>query len=311
MKKIISIILAVVLGCSMLGVTALAENLKGDVNGDGNVTAVDARLILQVVVGSIVAEDKTLYDVDGNGEITAVDARIVLQIVAGLIEQPDVEDKPFDTKEEQLAYFVTSFNGVKTNAVTATNGNTKLYNYNDYVYIHPLVEAAYDMSAEEGAPSMREQLTAEFSDELIPVNATYEGSEAIASAFPPIGGTCNLTTNDISSISFTESEEYYLVEMTVKGKFNPARNESVGNVATIVTKQDFEAEMSPEDLEMMNIDCDYKDAVVKAKIEKTTGNMVEYSVDYPMIMIMNMPGIGVEEAVKIGMGFYEDWVIEY
>ena len=67
--------------------------------------------------------------------------------------------------------------------------------------------------------------------------------------------------------------------------------------------------MSPEDLEKMSIDCDYKEAVAKAKIEKSTGNMVEYSVDYPMIMIMNVTGLG--EAVKIGMGFYEEWSITY
>ncbi len=313
MKKVISIILAVVLAVSMLGVTAFADGLRGDVDGNGSITAVDARLILQAVVGLNVVEDKTSYDIDGNGSITAVDARIVLQIVAGLIEQPDMgqpdtEDKPLDTKQEQLDYFVKSFNSVKANAATATHKYNKVYNYNNYVYIHPVLEGMYNMTLEPGAPSMKEELTAEFSDDLIVVNKTYTGEE-IATAFPPITNACNLTMNDISNISFQESSEYYLVEVTVKGKRNPKRNESVGNVATIVIKEDFEAEMSPEDLEKMSTDCDYKDAVAKAKIEKSTGNMVEYSVDYPMIMIMNMTGLG--EVVKIGMGFYEEWSITY
>lgn len=310
MKKIISTILAVVLACSMIGITAYADTVSGDANGDGNITAIDARIILQVVAGLKTVEDTTLYDVNADGTVTAVDARIVLQIVAGLMEHPDVEDKPLDTKEEQLAYFVKSFNGVKENASSATLVGNKVYNYDDYVYIHPLVEAAYEMTAEEGAPPLKETMVQEFSDELNVLNEVYEG-ENIASAFPPIGGTCNLTMEDVSNITFTESGEYYLVEITVKGKYNPTRYESVGNVATIVIKEDFEAQMSPEDLEMMNIDCDYKDAVVKAKIEKATGNMVEYSVDYPMIMIMNMPGIGIEKAVEIGMGFYEEWTIAY
>lgn len=309
MKKIISVVLALAMACSMMSLTAFADSLKGDVNGDDNVSAVDARIILQYVAGLITPENTDSYDVNGDSKITAVDARIVLQIVAGLIEQPDIQDKPLDTKEEQVAYFITSFNDVKTNAVTATNGNTKVYNYDDYIYIHPVLEAMYEISAEEGAPSMRDELTAEFSDELNPVNVTYEGSEAIASAFPPIGGTCNLTMNDVSDISFTSSGDYYLVELKVKGKRNPERYESVGNVATIVTKEDMESGMSPEDLEIMRIDCDYKEAVVKAKIEKSTGNMVEYSVDYPMIMIMNIDTFG--EAVKVGMGFYEDWTITY
>ncbi len=321
MKKIVSIILAVVFVCSTFAVIALAEGLKGDVNKDGNISALDAREILQVVAGLKTTEDIALYDVNSDGAISALDARDILQYVVGLkdlpgteekpSEKPDEkpEDKPLDTKAEQLAYFITSFNGVKTNAVTATNGNTKVYNYDNYVYINPVIEGMYNMTLEPGAPSMKEELTADLSDELIPVNTTYEGSEAIASAFPPVGGTCNLTMDDISSISFAESGEYYLVEMKVKGKYNPTRYESVGNVATIVTKQDFEAEMSAEDKEKMSVDCDYKDATVKAKIEKSTGNMVEYSVDYPMIMIMNMSGLG--EAVKVGMGFYEDWTIAY
>ena len=308
MKKIISIILAVVLTVSMFAVTALAEVLPGDVNKDGSISAVDARIILQVVAELQTADDATLYDVNGDGNISAIDARIVLQIVAGLTDHPGAEDKPLDTKEEQLDYFVKSFNGVKTNAATATLKYNKIYNYNNYVYIHPVLEGMYNMTLEPGAPSMEEELTAEFSDELKVVDKTYAGEE-IATAFPPIAGVCNLKMSDVSNISFVESGEYYIVEMTVKGKFNPSRNESVGNVATIVTKEDFEAEMSPEDLEKMSIDCDYKDAVVKAKIEKSTGNMVEYSVDYPMIMIMNMTGLG--EVVKIGMGFYEEWTVTY
>ena len=59
----------------------------GDVNGDGNITAVDARVVLQYVAG-IIKEDKlntVCADVNGDGSITAVDARIILQYVAGLI----------------------------------------------------------------------------------------------------------------------------------------------------------------------------------------------------------------------------------
>lgn len=59
----------------------------GDVNGDGNITAIDARIILQYVAG-IIKEDKlntACADVNGDGNITAVDARVILQYVAGLI----------------------------------------------------------------------------------------------------------------------------------------------------------------------------------------------------------------------------------
>ena len=59
----------------------------GDVNSDGNVTAVDARVVLQSVAGSqtLNSSQKKLVDMNGDGKITAVDARMILQIVAGLI----------------------------------------------------------------------------------------------------------------------------------------------------------------------------------------------------------------------------------
>lgn len=60
--------------------------IKGDVNGDGNITAVDARMVLQVVAG-LKTNDYTMNkvaDMNGDGTISAVDARIILQIVAGL-----------------------------------------------------------------------------------------------------------------------------------------------------------------------------------------------------------------------------------
>lgn len=304
MKKFISIILAVVLGCSMFGVTAFAETLSGDANADGKITAIDARIILQVVAGLKTDEDTTLYDINADGDVSAVDARIVLQIVAGLTEHPDTAKKD----AENLAYFVKSLNGVKENATSVTLVNNKLYNYNDYIKIHPMLEALYNGSVEAGSPTLREELLQDFSDEANEVNVTYEG-EDIALAFPPMGGTCNLTMDDISNISFEESGEYYIVEVTVKGKMNPARNESVGNVASIIIKEDFEAEMTAEELENMSIDCDYKDAVVNAKIEKATGNMVEYSVDYPMILMMYMTGSDI--GLEMGMGFYEEWTATY
>lgn len=63
------------------------KNIVGDADGDGNVTAKDARLILQVVAGLKKNEDLNFVnaDVKEDGEITAVDARMILQMVAGLI----------------------------------------------------------------------------------------------------------------------------------------------------------------------------------------------------------------------------------
>lgn len=58
----------------------------GDVNGDGKVSAVDARMILQHVAKTSKFTDEQIarMDVSGDGKVSAVDARRVLRIVAGI-----------------------------------------------------------------------------------------------------------------------------------------------------------------------------------------------------------------------------------
>ncbi len=58
----------------------------GDLNGDGYTSAIDARIILQIVAGLRECDSKTssLADINGDGRVSAVDARIILQIVTGL-----------------------------------------------------------------------------------------------------------------------------------------------------------------------------------------------------------------------------------
>lgn len=60
-------------------------NIKGDANGDNNITAVDARWALQVASGTreLTENQKTAADVNGDGKITAVDARWILQAASG------------------------------------------------------------------------------------------------------------------------------------------------------------------------------------------------------------------------------------
>ncbi len=94
MKKLVSILLATVIMTSSV-VMAFAKPIKkGDTNGDGKVSAIDARNILLVVVGKKTIEDKEIiyYDVNGTGHVTAIDARMVLRMTAGLEDEIIVED---------------------------------------------------------------------------------------------------------------------------------------------------------------------------------------------------------------------------
>ena len=60
--------------------------ISGDVNGDGKVTAIDARWVLQIAAGvkTVADEEMAMADVNGDGKVTAIDARKILQIAAGL-----------------------------------------------------------------------------------------------------------------------------------------------------------------------------------------------------------------------------------
>ena len=87
--KIISLICAVSLCLSGFTLSAAAF-IPGDVNGDGSVSAADAREILRFCVGAhpMTGEIKILADIDGNGTVDAEDARLALLTAIGLAQPP-------------------------------------------------------------------------------------------------------------------------------------------------------------------------------------------------------------------------------
>ena len=58
--------------------------LVGDANGDGEITAFDARLVLKMAASeeTPTAEEIALLDTNGDGKITAFDARNILKAAA-------------------------------------------------------------------------------------------------------------------------------------------------------------------------------------------------------------------------------------
>lgn len=80
--------------------TAIKEDIKGDVNLDGAVDAVDALLVLKHTVESIVLEgqEKEKTDVDKDGIINSYDALIILKIAVG-------SEKVDPTTKEEIVNF--------------------------------------------------------------------------------------------------------------------------------------------------------------------------------------------------------------
>lgn len=65
-----------------MGLAFVSPVIKGDVDGDGKVTASDARLILRAAVG-LEEIDTAKGDIDGDGVITSSDSREALRIATG------------------------------------------------------------------------------------------------------------------------------------------------------------------------------------------------------------------------------------
>ncbi len=193
------------------------------------------------------------------------------------------------TPMAQYNLFMKAFTGVKTNAKSATLVKKNAYNHKNHVKAGALSAL--------GETLMGSLLKAE------DVNQTFTGKD-IANNFPPSGTTCNLKTDDISAISCKEEGNFYVITVKVKGEINPKFGYGVGSVATILTKESIQEPISSVPLiNKIEPKCAYETTEVVAKIDKATGNLVEYYFNLPMILFM--------DSYEIGLGFEEWWTVAY
>ncbi len=76
-------------GFSLTYITAIyKEHIKGDVNGDGEVTVADATDIQKNIADLLKFDEqqKSIADINGDGEITIADVTILQKYIAGLVE---------------------------------------------------------------------------------------------------------------------------------------------------------------------------------------------------------------------------------
>ena len=97
MKKVIALVLAVIiiLSATMMIPSAATKKYKGDMDGNGDVTAIDARIALQIAVGSRnpTMEQSAAGDMNGKGGITSIDARMILQVAVGELPKEELKDE--------------------------------------------------------------------------------------------------------------------------------------------------------------------------------------------------------------------------
>ncbi|MCR5042462.1 MAG: dockerin type I repeat-containing protein [Clostridia bacterium] len=89
-KMAFVLVFAVLFACLVLPTGASAADVM-DIDGDGDVSAQDARLVLRAAIGLEELPDglETAADADSDGELTTADARVILRAAIGL---PDTAD---------------------------------------------------------------------------------------------------------------------------------------------------------------------------------------------------------------------------
>ena len=296
--KIISVMLAVILAVMAVPFTTSAATL-GDVNDDGEITAVDARLVLQVVAG--LQEEKDLKnpagaDLNGDG-ISAVDARIILRIVAGLQDAPTEPETPDIPSDPQKAEMAKLFNAKSAEIAKGT------YNWNRYCGFTKDIDVGNS--------------TATLNTIIKNVDANADLNSVVGS-FLGVGttngnqadaGKCaiipmNIKESDIKSVSVGQDQ--------VSLHLNDSKNPSAGGDTSFnhisndfITKKDVDDAVAAAGVsDMMTVssfDALYHDIVVTARVDGN-GNPTTIWISYKMsaemkfkVMSLNMEGKGEVE----------------
>lgn len=102
------------------------SDVKGDADGDGKVSAADARFALRtsVELENPIPEIYALCDYDNDGKVSAADARCILRVAVGLDPfktQEEIEKEKREEEERQFCEYVdTAVNAVSKDHITST-----------------------------------------------------------------------------------------------------------------------------------------------------------------------------------------------
>ncbi len=85
----------------------------GDVDNDGFVTTVDARIVLMIVAGiydkTLIGADFAAADMDNDGKITTLDARMVLKTAAGQLQESVMVGYEFSEHHEEFVKIINDY----------------------------------------------------------------------------------------------------------------------------------------------------------------------------------------------------------
>ena len=257
MKKVLSIVLSIVLIALSLSCVAMAAVTKpGDADGNGEVAATDARMVLQVVAGlkdESFIKNKDNVDLIADGKLQATDARMILQMVAGLQEDPSVPSNPTEPPKfpnaSDKAQWAELFNAETAKVAKGSYTWTRVCNY-----VEPLTADGVDVSLIQSTV-----------DNFLGIG-TANGDKSNAGKNALIA--MNLTADDIKEIQQSNSQITLILN-------NPS-NSTVGGDTPfrhvsndIITKADVENEIKAAlpSAKLNSFNANYYDVVVTAFLD--------------------------------------------
>lgn len=195
------------------------------------------------------------------------------------------------TPEEIVAYFNTAADKVKTDASKVTR------NYEDLRHNEEHLEV----------PSLLKSIGSTLISTFLKKNETpVEWTGADITANYPVAGeswSSKATAADVASATCQDDGTYYNIEIKFNESTDPTNGSGVASTFTVIKAEDVYNAASV----VSNFSAKYYDCVVKAKVDKATGNIVWANYSTPIILAVTAMGIDAQ----VGMTFEYDYNIEY
>lgn len=217
-------------------------------------------------------------------------------------------DKPAEDnaggKEKTTAEIVDMYkkavNNAKTNAKSVVRVRDGALNYKGHVQAGALSSAASSLM---GMFMVADEASIEVKNEPFTNND-----------IPPANATSNLTEAGVVKAECKEEGDYYIVTIVAKDQVNPtAGADGVGSVSSVIEEGTITGSISSvPGLSLSNISIAYENVTAVAKIEKSTGNLVNIKTDAPCILSLDAKLLLASiEGAEVGIEVISEFAMTY
>ncbi len=201
---------------------------------------------------------------------------------------------------EIAAMYNKAINNAKANAKTITRVKDGAINYNNIVEAGGLSDAASSLMGMFMVSS--------------PADIQAKNEPWEADKFPPENAQAALAESGIQSAKCEEDGDFYILTITAKNESNPkSGGPGVGSLCGVIQEETITGSISSvPGLSLSNINIDYENVTVVAKIEKSTGNIVNLQIDAPCILSLSAKLLVVSiDNAKVGIEVITEYSLEY